>query len=97
MTDLHIAEIPYDNGGLRFRYARRMSEDGTRWVRDGLFQAYHENGRLASEGYYDDGKEDGVWQDYHDNGQLAVEGAYRAGEKSGLWRYWSSDGTEEQG
>lgn len=95
MTDLHIAEIPYENGGIRFRYARRMSEEGTRWIRHGLFQAYHQNGHLASEGHYSDGKEDGVWRDYHDNGLLAAEGEYRVGEQFGLLRYWTSEGVEE--
>jgi len=47
---LHIAEIPYESGSLRFRYSRELSEDGSRWIRQGLLTAYHENGQRASEG-----------------------------------------------
>ena len=94
MSELNIAEIPFDDGSVRYRYARKMSPDGTRWIREGLFQAFHENGALASEGRYVDGVEDGQWRDYHDNGQLAAEGAYNAGSEVGDWRYWTREGTE---
>ena len=96
MSELTIAEIPYENGGLRFRYARRLSSDGSRWIRHGRFEAYHPNGEMASEGEYSDGVEHGIWRDYHDNDQLAAEGAYDQGEEVGVWRFWSSDGTPEQ-
>ncbi len=74
-----------------------MAPDGTRWIRHGLFQAFHPNGVLASEGLYQDGMEDGLWRDFHTNGQLAAEGSYSAGEKAEGWRYWGSDGQEEDG
>lgn len=94
MTELHLAEIPFETGGVRYRYVRKLSADGTRWIRDGLFQAFHENGRLASEGQYADGVEDGVWKDYHDNGQRAAEGTYNAGVEAGDLHYWDRDGSE---
>lgn len=95
MSELHIAEIPFEGGGIRFRYARKMSADGTRWVREGLFQAFHPNGVLASEGYYLDGKENGQWRDYHANGQAAAEGTYDDGIEAGVWRYWTADGVPD--
>ncbi|WP_322095088.1 toxin-antitoxin system YwqK family antitoxin [Paraburkholderia bannensis] len=95
-VDLNIAEIPHESGGIKFRYSRMMSADKTRWIRHGLFSAFHENGVLASEGHYAHGKEEGVWRDFHENGQLAAEGTYLGGEQSGLWRYWSADGAEER-
>src|SRR5262245_40075089 len=49
---LHIAEIPYENGTIRFGYARILSADGTRWIKHGLFSAHHPNGTLSSEGMY---------------------------------------------
>jgi antitoxin component YwqK of YwqJK toxin-antitoxin module len=97
MSELNIAEIPYDDGAIRYRYARKMAPDGTRWIRDGLFQAFHPNGSLASEGTYREGAEDGAWRDYHDNGQLAAEGSYSHGSEVGVWRFWNSDGTEAEG
>ena len=92
MSDLHIAEIPFENGGIRYRYTRKLSPDGSRWIRDGLFQAFHPNGVLASEGTYREGLEDGQWRDFHDNGQLAAEGAYAQGTEVGIWRFWNADG-----
>jgi antitoxin component YwqK of YwqJK toxin-antitoxin module len=96
LTTLHIAEIPYESGNIKFRYSRRMGQDGQRWLRHGLFVSYHESGTVASEGNYENGLETGVWRDYHDNGQLASEGSYVDGKEEGLWKYWSLDGSEEQ-
>ena len=95
MTDLNIAESPFDDGSIRFRYARKLSDDGARWIRHGLFVAYHPNGGVASEGQYEDGLETGIWRDFHENGQIAAEGAYLNGEETGDWRYWTAEGVEE--
>lgn len=92
MSELHIAEIPYESGVTQYRYARKPSEDGARWIRDGFFQAFHPSGRPASEGTYKDGKEEGIWRDFHPNGPLAAEGEYRMGIEIGEWRYWDADG-----
>ena len=97
MADLSIAEIPFDDGGIRYRYARKMSPDGLRWIRDGLFQAFHPNGALASEGTYCEGLEEGEWRDFHDNGQLAAEGSYCQGAEVGTWHFWNADGTADTG
>ncbi|MBN3724654.1 toxin-antitoxin system YwqK family antitoxin [Burkholderia sp. Ac-20379] len=94
-ANLNIAEIAYESGGIKFRYTRMLSPDGTRWIRHGLFVAYHENGTIASEGDYVQGKEEGVWRDFHESGKPAAEGAYLGGEKHGRWRYWREDGSEE--
>lgn len=94
MSELHIAEIPFEDGGIRYRYARKISADGTRWIRDGLFQAFHSSGALASEGIYREGHEEGVWRDFHENGQLAAEGSYARGVEVEPWRFWNPDGTE---
>lgn len=96
MDDLNIAEIPYDSGVVHQRYARYMSDDGTRWIRHGLFRSYHPNGSLACEGMYEHGAESGQWRDYHENGQLAAEGHYLNGQQSGNWRFWDSAGNEER-
>jgi hypothetical protein len=56
-ADLNIAEIPFDGGSLRYRYAAYLSPDGACWIRHDLFQSFHENGALASEGHYVRGKE----------------------------------------
>lgn len=94
-ADLNLAEVPYESGVLRFRYTRFMAPDGTRWIRHGLFVAYHENGVVSSEGSYNEGKEHGLWRGFHENGQLASEGSYDQGEEDGIWRFWGPDGTEQ--
>jgi antitoxin component YwqK of YwqJK toxin-antitoxin module len=66
---------------------------GSSWIRDGLFVAYHLNGEVASEGTYVDGVEHGLWRDYHENGNLAAEGFYERGQETGSWKYWNEDGS----
>jgi antitoxin component YwqK of YwqJK toxin-antitoxin module len=95
MAGLDIAEIPYESGGIRLRYSRYLAEDGTHWIRHGLFVAYHQNGNVASEGNYEHGKECGLWRQYHENGQLAAEGCYESGREAGEWRYWDASGKVE--
>jgi antitoxin component YwqK of YwqJK toxin-antitoxin module len=92
---LHIAEIPFPSGAVKFRYSRVLAPDGSRWIRHGLFVQYHENGEVASEGSYVNGLEDGVWRDFHSNGQVASEGRFRNGKEEGLWRFWNAAGHEE--
>ncbi|MBI1891267.1 MAG: hypothetical protein HYS18_11505 [Burkholderiales bacterium] len=93
MADLNIAEIPHASGQVRYRYSRYLSEDGTRWIRHGLFREYHENGAIISEGNYEHGVEHGLWRDYYPNGKLAAEGQYDKGIECGRWRYWNADGS----
>jgi antitoxin component YwqK of YwqJK toxin-antitoxin module len=96
VAELNIAEIAYENGEIKQRYTRYLASDGKRWVRHGLFRAYHPTGELASEGHYEHGLEQGAWCDYHANGQKAAEGRYDKGsETPGSWRYWNPAGIEE--
>jgi antitoxin component YwqK of YwqJK toxin-antitoxin module len=92
---LYIAEIPYESGRTRFRYSRYLSPDGSRWVRHGLFIAYHENGQVANEVYYEHGLEHGLCRDYYENGRVAAEGQYKNGKEDGEWRFWNPDGKLE--
>lgn len=94
---LHIAEIPYEDGTIRFRYARILSADGTRWIRHGLFSAHHPDGTLASEGMYVDGQEHGLWINYHPNGKMAARGHYANGKEVGPLGILDSDGSPEEG
>ena len=93
--ELHIAEIPYESGAIRFRYARYMLSDGSRWIMHGLFLAYYESGTVASEGSYVHGKEEGTWCDFHENGHPAAKGQYVNGLQEGEWEFWSASGSSE--
>ncbi|KVV34745.1 hypothetical protein WK81_29840 [Burkholderia ubonensis] len=95
MADLEIAEIFYESGALKYRYARYLSPDGNRWIRHGQFVAYSEDGTIVSEGTYQHGVEHGPWKDFHSNGRLAALGHYDCGIEVEPWRYWSADGQPE--
>lgn len=95
-AELNIAEILYDTGELKFRYARVVNEDGSRWIRNGLFCEYHQNGQVISEGIYVNGKEQGLWRDYYPDGKLATEGYYEHGVEVGEWKYWDDGGVQIQ-
>ncbi|WP_396269484.1 toxin-antitoxin system YwqK family antitoxin [Ideonella sp.] len=92
-AELNIAEVLYETGEVRFRYARIRSVDGSSWIRHGPFCEYGRSGQVISEGTYVLGSEQGVWRDFYENGQLAAEGEYRDGVELGHWRYWNLDGT----
>lgn len=55
------------------------------------FDAY-EDGQLAYEYRYKDGKNDGLCQRWNADGQLAYEGNCKDGEMDGLSRGWYEDG-----
>ncbi len=93
--DLQIAEIPWPSGAIQYRYARYLSECGTKWVRHGLFESYYESGRISAAGQYQDGHETGLWKTFHANGQLASIGSYQKGVEVGKWQFFSENGTEE--
>ena len=94
-AQLNIAEIPHESGAVRFRYARVLASDGTRWIRHGLFIEYGQDGTILSEGTYANGIEEGVWRDFYPDGKAASEGTYRGGREVGIWRFWNSGGVEE--
>lgn len=89
---LDVVCYPNGKGGTLCRFSRYFSADGNRWVRHGRFVQYHDNGRVATEGDYQDGLEVDVWQDYHPNGQLAAEGMYGSGKEIGYWWFWNENG-----
>ena len=91
-TALQAVEIPYETGGLHFRYTQRISADGSEWLRDGLFEEYYQNGSPAVRGFYRNGAESGRWKEYHENGRLAAEGYYAEGQKTGTWQYYDEQG-----
>ena len=97
MAELEIAEVPYPSGVVQYRFVRYLAPDGSRWVRHGLFRAYHPDGSLASEGSYEHGQESGLRRDYHPNGQLAAEGHFEDGAEIGTWSHWSAEGEPQPG
>jgi len=95
MADLEIAEICYENGGVKYRYSRYLASDGNRWIRHGPFVAYGDDGTAVSEGNYDHGVEPGPWKDFHPYGSIAASGNYDRGNEVRTWMYWDADGKPE--
>ena len=91
-----VVDLILDSGELAEEFSRYLNEDGTKWVRHGVYQSFHKNKKVSSEGSFIHGKENGIWQDFYDNGQLAAEGKYFEGKEVGLWRYWNESGQEEE-
>lgn len=59
----------------------------------GILFSLHENGQLASEGTYKDGKVDGVVKGWYENGQLRIEAFHKAsvaGATDGADKDWSA-------
>ncbi len=61
--------------------------------REGLWQIFHENGRLYKMGYVRNGADDGDFREYFKSGILRYEYHYDQGKKTGTWKGWYNDGT----
>jgi antitoxin component YwqK of YwqJK toxin-antitoxin module len=59
---------------------------------DSLYKTWHENGRIATETNYKDGKKNGLYRGWHRNGNLATEANYKNGILNGLYRWWHENG-----
>lgn len=61
--------------------------------REGLWQIFHENGRLYKTGYVRNGMDDGAFREYFKSGILRYEYHYDLGKKTGAWKGWYNNGT----
>ncbi len=59
---------------------------------NGRVVRWHENGQLACEGRFKNGKRDGVDRGWHENGQLSWECRYKNGVLYGVVRGWHTNG-----
>ncbi|MDA7551581.1 hypothetical protein N8760_07185 [Rhodobacteraceae bacterium] len=62
----------------------------------GLYEAYHQNGKLKSRAHYKDGKPDGLWEWYYEDGQLEKKVNYKDGEEHGVWEWYYENGQLER-
>lgn len=60
--------------------------------RDGVWEAFFEDGTLQSKAFYIDGKEDGDYKVYHPNGKLLMHGHYDNGICDGVWKFYDQKG-----
>ncbi len=48
---------------------------------------YYENGAIAQEGFFKNGKLEGKWTSYEENGNLKAVAHYSEGKKTGKWSF----------
>lgn len=60
--------------------------------RDGVWKAYHPNGKVQTDAFYIEGKEDGDYTVYYDNEQILYSGHYTKGICDGAWKFYSRNG-----
>jgi antitoxin component YwqK of YwqJK toxin-antitoxin module len=50
---------------------------------------YHDNGQIAQEGVFKNGKLDGKWVSFNEDGSKKSIGEYTEGNKTGKWFFWN--------
>lgn len=56
---------------------------------------YHDNGQIAQQGFFKEGKADGKWIAYDASGNKKSMGEYTQGQKSGKWFFWNEKSLSE--
>jgi hypothetical protein len=64
--------------------------------RDGPWRAFYDDGGLAKEARYAEGKLSGLFAEWHRNGRPARAGAWKDGEREGVWTLWRESGEVEE-
>lgn len=65
-------------------------------VRNGAWTSYFQDGKVQSEGIYQNGKRIGKSKIYHENGSLWMDGWYADDHKCGEWVIYDEQGYEVQ-
>lgn len=81
----------YPDGELLYQGTQIQDEHG-RWVRDGAWEARHENGATWEYGSYREGLEDGPWNWWYADGTPMSIGVFEAGERVGSWIFYYPSG-----
>ncbi len=56
--------------------------------RDGLWYAYHKNGKVQTMAHYRNGLPDGLYAVYYENGNVYYTGQYKEGRRIGVWKFY---------
>lgn len=60
--------------------------------KNGVWEAYYENGKPQELGEYKNNKKEGLWKKYHNDGIIDEYGTYRDGLKNGNWIFYYNNG-----
>lgn len=61
------------------------------WKKEGILIQWI-NGRLLSEGKYQNNRKEGIWKKWWGNGKLYSEGNYQNNQMEGIWKEWLRNG-----
>jgi len=56
---------------------------------------FHDNGAIAQQGTYLNGKLHGEWKMYNQEGEKLAMGTYQLGAKTGKWFFWEGEALKE--
>jgi antitoxin component YwqK of YwqJK toxin-antitoxin module len=84
---LLYAVYPDNNPLLKMYFADKELSN-----RDGPFQLYYQNNKLAASGYYLNDQKNGVWRQWYENGQLNDSGLVANDQTAGGWKWWYENG-----
>lgn len=85
-------ERHYVDGFARVRMTGRWI-NGEKFIRDGAYRAWHENGALAAEATFKNDKPANTRREWHENGKPSLETAFDDdGRQHGRWAIWRVDG-----
>lgn len=59
--------------------------------RDGLWYAYHKDGKVQTKAFYVNGKEEGQYTVYYENGNVRYTGKYKDGKRVGTWFFYDEN------
>lgn len=79
------------DGSLLYRGEQVRNEDGD-WIREGRWEAWHENGVRDELGAYRNGVEHGPWEWWYENGNRMSRGTFKDGLRIGRWTFWHEGG-----
>ena len=79
--------LKHPNGNIRAKGANNGSGYMT-----GEWTYYHENGKILSEGMYENGTPQGQWTTYNEEGQIKTKGYFNNGKETGTWYYYYDNG-----
>jgi antitoxin component YwqK of YwqJK toxin-antitoxin module len=89
---IQVVTLKSEEGVLMAKYQQHKKSK----ERNGYYRLYHENGKLAMEMFYKNGKLHGEERSYHQNGQLQNTSSTIMGSYEGPFKYWHATGVLHQ-
>src|SRR5690606_17961583 len=86
-----LVKTYYDSAATLVKEEYYILKDDSSLV-DGTYKMFHENGKKAVEGNFENGKKDGLFKEYYPDGILKREMTYQQGLREGEVKVYSPGG-----